>query len=187
MRSGRDNRLIGFIQRTTIYRRKHRAGVTQLFSEEATRSVLTGVAARVLGHRAARERGFLNHAGSREADAKFAPFLARATRGYARRPAAASRISLPTQCWSCGAYLIGGGTRHAPGCEIRLLIESYFRPHFEARLVRSAPPRQNERSNIAPLMPVPRPTPGVHSARLPRPARPAAASGLRFGGVGGRC
>lgn len=32
-------------------------------------------------------------------------------------------MELPTHCYSCGAYLMGGATEHKPGCEVLRLIE----------------------------------------------------------------
>lgn len=33
---------------------------------------------------------------------------------------------LPSHCYSCGAFLMGGATEHAPDCDFRRLIESAF-------------------------------------------------------------
>jgi hypothetical protein len=32
-------------------------------------------------------------------------------------------LELPTHCYSCGAYLMGGATTHEPGCEVQQLID----------------------------------------------------------------
>jgi hypothetical protein len=32
-------------------------------------------------------------------------------------------FKLPTYCYSCGAYLMGGATEHKPGCEVQALID----------------------------------------------------------------
>lgn len=32
-------------------------------------------------------------------------------------------MELPTHCYSCGVYLMGGATEHKPDCEVRRLIE----------------------------------------------------------------
>ena len=34
----------------------------------------------------------------------------------------------PTHCYSCGVYLMGGATKHRPGCEVLRLIEQAFPP-----------------------------------------------------------
>ena len=34
--------------------------------------------------------------------------------------------TLPTHCYSCGAYLMGSATKHKPGCEILRLIQTAF-------------------------------------------------------------
>lgn len=37
-------------------------------------------------------------------------------------------MALPTHCYSCGAYLMGGATQHKEGCAVRKLIEDAIQP-----------------------------------------------------------
>jgi len=32
-------------------------------------------------------------------------------------------FELPTYCYSCGVYLMGGATQHKPDCEVQALID----------------------------------------------------------------
>jgi hypothetical protein len=44
-----------------------------------------------------------------------------------------SSFELPTHCVDCGAVLMGGATKHKPGCSIGRLIEKFTQDLLELR------------------------------------------------------
>lgn len=38
------------------------------------------------------------------------------------------QLELPTHCYWCGVYLMGGATRHKPDCEIEKMLRKMFSP-----------------------------------------------------------